>query len=316
MPGSYTVSGTDIDSVGDSGSWSFTLTVNSATGSLTQGSPTSDTVGYAAGYSNQLSVTGNVGTVIYTQTSSDSPDLNVDGAGGITASASLVPGSYTVSGTDIDSVGDSGSWSFTLTVEPGASSTLVTDNSSGLAFGDSFTYTATVSGNGVTPTGTLTWMVTDPGGNPVVCAPSTLSAGVATCTVSDAVAGSYSATATYSGDSNYAISSGSDDTASVGATSSTTVFDDSAGVVVGGAFTYTATVSGGGVTPTGTVTWSVAVPSGSVVCAPSTLSDGVATCTVSDAIAGIYSATATYSGDSNYAISSGSDDTASVAVDS
>ena len=98
-------------------------------------------------------------------------------------------------------------------------------------------------------------------------------------------------------------------------TPTVTVTDDSPGVAVGGDFTYTATVTGSGATPTGTVTWTLTGP-GSPTCAASKLSsEGIATCTVSDAQAGTYTATADYSGDSNYGPASGSDDTADVAKD-
>ena len=83
--------------------------------------------------------------------------------------------------------------------------------------GGSFTFTATVSGPGVTPTGTLTWSVTDPLARVVTCANSTLNGtGQGTCTILSAIAGIYSATASYAGDVNYSGSSGTDTAASVG----------------------------------------------------------------------------------------------------
>ena len=67
-----------------------------------------------------------------------------------------------------------------------------------------------------TPTGTVTWTVTDPNGQAVTCAPSTLNgSGRGTCTVTDVIAGTYSATADYSGDNNYDASAGQDTTASI-----------------------------------------------------------------------------------------------------
>jgi large repetitive protein len=198
-----------------------------------------------------------------------------------------------------------------------SSNTAVADNSSGLATGGTLTFTATVSGAGVTPTGSVTWTVTDPNGAGVACPPSTLDgSGEGTCTVTDVIAGTYSATADYGGDTTYDGSSGQDTTASIAkATSATTVADDSSGVATGGSFSFTATVSGPGVTPTGSVTWTVTDPNGAgVACPPSTLDgSGEGTCTVTDAIAGTYSAIAGYTnGDANYTGSSGDDTTASV----
>ncbi|HTU37999.1 MAG TPA: Ig-like domain-containing protein, partial [Acidimicrobiales bacterium] len=84
--------------------------------------------------------------------------------------------------------------------------------------GGSFTFSATVSppsGDSTTPTGTVTWSNLTGFNNS--CSTSTLdSSGVATCTVTNVQAGTYTATATYNGDSNYATAQGSDTTATVG----------------------------------------------------------------------------------------------------
>jgi hypothetical protein len=91
-----------------------------AASTLAQGPPTSATVTDGAGYSGQLTVTNANGTVTYTETASaDSSDVVVDSSGAISAANSLAPGTYTVGGSDSDTVGDTGSWSFTLTVMPG-----------------------------------------------------------------------------------------------------------------------------------------------------------------------------------------------------
>ena len=91
------------------------------------------------------------------------------------------------------------------------------DDSSGVSAGGSLTFTATVAGPGaaLTPTGSIAWTLTGP--NSPSCSSSTLSiSGTATCTVSGVVVGTYGATASYSGDSYYTGSSGSDTTATVG----------------------------------------------------------------------------------------------------
>lgn len=86
---------------------------------LTQASPTSASVADGAGYSGQLTVTDGVGTVSYSETSStDSAEVVVSSTGGIAAASSLAPGSYSVSGTDRDTNGDTGTWSFDLTINP------------------------------------------------------------------------------------------------------------------------------------------------------------------------------------------------------
>ena len=90
-----------------------------APSTLSQGPPTSATVTDGAGYSGQLTVSNPNGTVSYTETASaDSSDVVVSSTGAIRAANTLAPGTYTVSGSDSDTAGDTGSWSFRLTVTP------------------------------------------------------------------------------------------------------------------------------------------------------------------------------------------------------
>lgn len=84
---------------------------------IVQISPLSDSVAYdvSAGYMNQLNVQGNVGAVVYTTTSA-SPSLSMSNGGAVTATGFLPLGPYTVSGMVADTHGNSGTWTFTLTV--------------------------------------------------------------------------------------------------------------------------------------------------------------------------------------------------------
>jgi hypothetical protein len=118
--------------------------------------------------------------------------------------------------------GDAGdlndTWIFHLPVTPLVRVT----NNSGVVRGSTLTFTATVAGptGGATPTGTLTWAVTPPGGGSVACSSSTGPTGSSnvatyTCSIAGAVAGTYSATASYAGDPNYNAASGSDTSAVV-----------------------------------------------------------------------------------------------------
>ena len=117
--GTYTVTGEDSDTntPADTGTWAFALTVSPPIVTLTQGSPTSATVADGTGYSGQLSVTNNTGAVSYSETTSaDSTDVVVSSSGAISAPTTLVPGTYTVGGSDSDTNGDTGTWAFALTV--------------------------------------------------------------------------------------------------------------------------------------------------------------------------------------------------------
>jgi uncharacterized repeat protein (TIGR02543 family) len=89
----------------------------SALVTLSQGPPTAVTVADGAGYSSALTVTNATGLVTYVETvSADSGDVVVNASGTITASPSLAPGTYSVTGTDSDPGGDTGPWGFSLTV--------------------------------------------------------------------------------------------------------------------------------------------------------------------------------------------------------
>ena len=62
-------------------------------------------------FSGQLKVSGSHGTVTFSQLKG-APDLKVSSSGRVTTLAGLAKGSYTASGTDTDSLGDTGTWRF------------------------------------------------------------------------------------------------------------------------------------------------------------------------------------------------------------
>ena len=111
--GTYKASGTDADSLGDTGSWSFALTVTVI--GLTQIAPTSAQTATSKAFTAQLKFSGSLGAVTCTQTSG-APELKVSSSGAVSAPASLPAGTYKATGTARDTHGDVGSWSFTLTV--------------------------------------------------------------------------------------------------------------------------------------------------------------------------------------------------------
>jgi hypothetical protein len=113
--GTYKATGTTKDALGDTGTWSFTLTVTVAIITLNQIAPTTATTTPGKAFSGQLQVSGGRGTVTYAETSG-APDLTVSSSGKISAPASLVAGTYRATGTVKDSTGDTGTWSFALTV--------------------------------------------------------------------------------------------------------------------------------------------------------------------------------------------------------
>ncbi len=131
--GTYSASGTSLDAAGNTGAFSYTIDV----GVLIQSSPTSATakVSGTAAYQQQLAVSGSTGAVSFTQTTG-SPSLVVSSSGVISTSGQLAAGSYSASGTETDTSGDSGTFKFTLSVgtlvqrAPTAATVTTTDSAS------------------------------------------------------------------------------------------------------------------------------------------------------------------------------------------
>ncbi len=104
-----------------------------ATPPLTQKAPTQGVVLVGSALADQLVVSGASGAVTYAQTAG-TPSVTVSSSGAVTAPSTLAVGTYVASGTDTDTGGDSGTWSYTLTVlaqaPAGFSGTMVTVYSS------------------------------------------------------------------------------------------------------------------------------------------------------------------------------------------
>jgi outer membrane autotransporter protein len=90
----------------------------------------------------------------------------------------------------------------TQTVTQGGTSTALSSSQNPSTFGQSVTFTATVTSGGGTPTGTVTFK----DGGAVIGTGPLNGLGVATFTISTLAVGSHSITATYSGDANFTAS--------------------------------------------------------------------------------------------------------------
>ncbi len=115
--GTYTVSGAVTDSFGDTGTWTYTLSV--IPGTITQVPPKGRTVTPPmsdGGFFDHLFVVGSIGATTYGVTSSNA-HLHVSSSGLVTTvGGPLAVGTYTVSGTVTDSFGDTGTWTYALSV--------------------------------------------------------------------------------------------------------------------------------------------------------------------------------------------------------
>src|SRR5262249_51922741 len=120
------------------------------------------------------------------------------------------------------------------------------------ALGQSVTFTATVSGLVVTPTGTVTFK----DGSTTLGTGTLNGSGQATFTTSALTVGSHSITAVYGGDLVYSASTSTPLTQNINANGSTTALISSLNPsIFGQAVLFTATVSSAGGTPTGNVTF-------------------------------------------------------------
>jgi hypothetical protein len=119
-PGTYCVHGTDKDTHGDTGTWTFCLYVYKTTHVLSQTAPFTAAVSATSEthFGDTLEVLTPTGPVTYTVTGGTTFAFTVFSTGFVVTAAPLTPGTYTVFGTDKDTHGDTGTWSFTLHVTP------------------------------------------------------------------------------------------------------------------------------------------------------------------------------------------------------
>src|SRR5439155_849870 len=138
------------------------------------------------------------------------------------------------------------------TVNKAASSTVVTGSpASPTSFGTSVTFTATVTGPGGTPSGTVQFK--DGASN--LGSPVALAGGAAPLYIARAAGGAHRNTAVYSGDTDYLTSTSANYPHTVDQAASSTVVTGSPAspTSFGTSVTFTATVTGPGGTPSGTV---------------------------------------------------------------
>ena len=232
------------------------------------------------------------------------------GAGTATITDSVLSaGTHTITALysgDSNFATSSGTLSGGETVNQANTTTAVSSSPNSPAYGQTVTFTATVTWNGINsvlPTGTVQFAVD----STAFGAPAAITAGKATINDSALSTGAHTITALYSGDSNFGTSSG---TLSGGQTvnqaSTTTAVSSSvnpSGLAQTATFTATVTWNGiNSVLPTGTVQFSV---DGTTFGTPAAITAGKATINDAALSIGTHTITAVYSGDSNFGTSSG-----------
>lgn len=205
-------------------------------------------------------------------------------------------GSQTITATDTVNGAITATASINVSPNPTPTSTGVTTSVNPSTFGQSTTFTATVTPtSGGTPTGTVTF--TADGSN--VLGAISLSGGQAALSVSSLGAGNHSIVARYSGDSAHQASASTALTQTVTVASTTTGITSSLNpAAVGQTITYTATVTSQYL---GTVSGSVLFKSGANPLGSATLVGGQAGINTSFSTPGTRSISATYVGDANNA---------------
>lgn len=209
------------------------------------------------------------------------------------SSSTLAVGSYSITATYVGNADDTGSTSAALafSVAQATTSVQLASSSPTLQVTGPVTFTATVSGNGATPTGNVTFM---DGANTLGAVPVNGS-GAAGYTTSSLTVGTHQITAVYGGDANDAGSTSAALTVTVTAYATTTQLAASATKLdTDQELTLLSTVtSSNGNTVTGTITYM----NGTTSLGSATVgTNGTATLTVNPP-QGTYSVTAHYSGD-------------------
>ena len=249
-------------------------------------SPTSDPTGYGQGktYLGSATVT-----------------TDATGAASFSITVSNVPaGQNAFSATATDAGNNTSEFAKdvagTIASQSGTTTTLAS-SSDPSTLGQAVTFTATVAGGVVTPTGSITFS-----DGSTVLATIGLSSGsnVATFTTAALAVGSHTISASYGGDVNYTGSSSSLVQSVDRAPTTTSVSSSANPSTLGQAVTFTATVAAQvlGTMPTGTVTFmDGATPLGTVTLSGS----GSAGLTTSALAVGDHSITAVYNSDGNFA---------------
>jgi hypothetical protein len=107
------------DTSGGSGTWTYTLTVDPpSSGSLTQTDPLTGQTIAGTPFSDQLVMDGADGDLTYVTTDGGGGPVTVSETGAVSAPDDTPAGVYTVSGTVSDTSGSTGTWTYTLTVDP------------------------------------------------------------------------------------------------------------------------------------------------------------------------------------------------------
>jgi hypothetical protein len=244
-------------------------------------------------YGAQLEQAATAG--VYVQTSGAS----ASGQGGVAtfSTSALLDGSHAINVTysgDSNYLGGNGALNQALAVGKGTAIATVSSSLPSSNYGQSVTFTASVSGPNTTPTGAVTFF----DGATSIGTATLDGSGHATISNSLLTAGSHSITIQFGGDSNFSAAISAAITQSVATVSATVTATSTVNPsTFGQSIDLDVTVTGTGAVPTGTV---VVTDGGTSIGTLTLDASGTAHLTTSTLTVGSHALTFTYSGDSNY----------------
>ncbi|HEY0218877.1 MAG TPA: Ig-like domain repeat protein [Afipia sp.] len=187
------------DAAGSSAIQNYSFTVSSSTFVTSPATLPSGGVGVPYP-SVQLSTLGGIAPYTYALTSGGLPGGLTLSAGGILSGTPTTAGNFPITVTATDNFGATGAQAYVISIGGTTRTVLVSSlNPSGV--GQAVTFTATVSGAGGVPTGSVTFK----DGTNVIGA-AALSGGAGTVTVSSLSVGTHDITADYGGSATFAVS--------------------------------------------------------------------------------------------------------------
>ena len=274
-------------------SQTVSASVSPTTTALVSSAPTS-TYGQSVTFTATVSPTNATGSITFNDGVTTLSVVPLAAGSAAFSTSALTGGMHSITAVYGGDSSHSGSTSNAVaqTVNPASTTTALSPSANPSTFGQSVTFTATVSPSAATGTVTFKDGVTTLG-------TGSLSSGTATFSTSSLTAGSHSITAVYSGDTNYTTSTSAITTQTVNKASTTTTLTSSANPsATAQTVTFTATISPS--TATGTVTFT----DGATTLGAPTIVSGTATLSTSSLTAGDHPITATYNGDANNLTSS------------
>ena len=263
----------------------------STTTTVTSSLPTS-TFGQSVTFTASVAPSAASGNVQFFDGGNSLGTVALSGGNASLTTATLATGTHSITasyGGDASFAGSTSS-AITQAVNQASTTMVLTSSLNPSTFGQSVTFTATVSPS-FGPTGTVQFF-----DGATSLGTGALSGGTASLTTATLTAGSHSITATYGGNTNFTGSTASALTQTVNLASTTTTLTASLNPsTFGQQVTFTATV-----TPSSGTTGSVQFLDGGNLLGTVALSAGSASLTTAALTAGTHSITASYSGNSNF----------------